>query len=419
MRMSRRDAIRAGLCFAGTLTAQGIFSSANAGNQVSVPLASSLKRDAEIAWQYFATRTPGAPVGLVPAAMWPEGSGLGRYGILTMWDTGSLILATLSARSIGLIDEKEFDLRMRTVMAFLKNSTFRFGQLTLPNYRTQIVGGTAVEGGYDTTDTGRLLLALHILDKVTNGAYQAKQQVARWNIAGTVSKGQPYDIKSSARQEARCFNYIHYIARAYALWDIEVDTGFNRELKPGDADARQAFIDHVAAIGPIASEPHTNEAVELGHSARSRILADALNAAQQERYAETGHLTSVSETPIDKQPWFTYQGYNLDSYAGPRWPVDSVVTERRWATNDFAETYRMISSKAAYLWLAERGDGYAEKLRTFIAAKAPSGHYGFYPGIYEKSGRPPRIMDVNTNATVLESIAYILADRKPLAEMRI
>jgi hypothetical protein len=418
MYMSRRDAIRAGLCFAGTLSAQGYFNSAHAGNQVDAPAAALLKRDAEIAWQYFATKTPGAPLGLVPAAMWPEGTGLGRYNILTMWDAGSLILAYLSARSIGLISENEFDQRMRAIMTFLRNSTFRWGQMSLPNYRTQVVGNAA-EGGYDTTDTGRLLMALHILDQATNGAYQAKQQVARWNIAATVSKGQPYDIKSSARFEARCFNYIHYIARAYALWGIEVNTGFNGELKEGDESARQAFIRHVAAVGPIASEPHTNEAIELGHSSRSRILADALYAAQQERYAETGRLTSVSETPIDKQPWFTYQGYNLDDEAGPRWPVDSVVTERKWATKEFAETYRMTSSKAAYLWLAERGDGYAEKLRNFIAAKAPSSGYGFYPGIYEASGRPPRIMDANTNAAVLESIAFILAGRKPLAEIRL
>jgi hypothetical protein len=417
--MSRRDAIRAGLCFAGTLSAQGYFSSALAGNQVDAPLGTALKRDAEIAWQYFATRVPGAPHGLVPAAMWPEGAGIGRYNILTMWDAGSLILANISARSIGLIDEKEFDQRMTSVMAFLRNSTFRWGQQSLPNYRTQIVGGGAAEGGYDTTDTGRLLMALHILDKVTNGAYRAKEQVARWNIAATVSKGQAYDIKSSSRSEARCFNYIHYIARAYALWGLEVDTGFNRELKPDDEAARKAFIAHVAAVGPIATEPHANEAIELGHSTRSRILADALYAAQKERYAETGHLTSVSETPIDKQPWFTYQGYNLDADAGPRWPVDSVVTEKRWANNEFAHTFRMTSSKAAYLWLAERGDGYSIKLRDFISAKAPSGNHGFYPGVYETSGRPPRIMDVNTNATVLESVAFVLAGRKPLVDLRL
>jgi hypothetical protein len=39
--------------------------------------------------------------------------------------------------------------------------------------------------------------------------------------------------------------------------------------------------------------------------------------------------------------------------------------------------------------------------------------------VYETSGRPPRIMDVNTNATVLESVAFVLAGRKPLVDLRL
>jgi hypothetical protein len=378
-----------------------------------------LKRDAEIAWRFFTAPTPGVDKGLVPAATWPEGDGYGRYDILTMWDTGSLILAVVSARSIGLIDEKEFDQRVKSIMAFLRRSEFRWGKLVLPNFRTGNAGSRTIEPGYDATDTGRLLIALHILDQATNGAYQVKQQVARWDIAGTINNGQLSDIKSSSRIESRCFNYVHYIARAYKLWGIEAKTGFDRPLDPADAEARTAFLAHVASVGPIASEPSATEAIELGHSAHSRILADVLYTAQKERYAETGHLTCVSEAPIDRQPWFTYQGYNIDAEAGPRWPVDSSVTSSKWQTKAFAERFRMVSTKAAYLWLGEHGDDYANKLRELVVEKAATNRHGFQPGVYEASGLPPRIMDVNTNAAVLESVAYALAGRKPLSEIRL
>lgn len=419
MSLSRREALQMGLCFAGTLSAQGLFSPAHSGPRMDGLKESALKRDAEIAWRFFSASYPGADQGLVPAATWPEGDSFGRYDILTMWDAGSLILANVSARSIGLIDEKEFDQRTKAVMVFLRRSEFRWGKLTLPNFRTANSGGRTIEPGYDATDIGRLLIALHVLDQATNGAYKVKEQIARWNLAETVVDGQLQDIKSGTRSASKCFNYIHYIARGYKLWGIEVKTGFDRPLAPGDDEARAAFLAHVASIGPIASEPSATEALEIGHSPRSRILADVLYAAQKERFAETGHLTCVSEAPIDQKPWFTYQGYNLNTDSGVRWPVDSAVTAQQWKSGEFAHTFRMISCKAAYLWLAERGDDYAEKLHEFVLAKAPSAKRGFHPGVYESSGRAPRLMDVNTNATVLESIAYIQSGRKPLAEIRL
>jgi hypothetical protein len=419
MSLSHREAIQTGLCFAGTPSTDGFRTSAHAVPRAATRNDLALQRDAEIAWRYFSVSTPGVDRGLAPAATWPEGDGFGRYDVLTMWDVGSLILACLSARSIGLITEKEFDRRINAAMAFLRGSEFRWGELTLPNYRTAGAGGRAVEPGYDATDTGRLLLALHILDKATNGAYRVKQQVARWNIAGTVVDGRLHDIKSGESFESRSFNYIHYIARAYKLWGIEVATGFDRPLAPGDDDAGAAFLAHVAAIGPIASEPSATEAVELGHSPHSRILADVLYAAQKERYVETGHLTCVSEAPIDRKPWFTHQGYSLDTTKGSRWTVESAFTDPRWLTNEFADAFRMVSSKAAYLWLAERGDDYAVELRDFIVEKAASARRGFHPGIYETSGLAPRLMDVNTNAAVLESIAFIEAGRRPLVEIRL
>ncbi len=418
MSLSRRDALRLGLCAAGTLAVQGYWAPARTSEQVGTLSAQALKKDAEIAWRYFSA--PGmASRGLVSAATWPEGDGYGRYDILTMWDMGSLILAHVSARAMGLIKEDEFDRRIKTVMEFLRRSEFRWGRLTLPNFRTGVQDNRSVQPGFDATDTGRLLSALHVLDRATNGAYRVRQQVARWDLAGTVADGRLHDIKSSSRFESRCFNYIHYVTRAFKLWGIEAATGFDMPLEPNDEVARLAFLKHVAAIGPIATEPNATEAIELGHSTRSRILADELYAAQKERYAETGRLTCVSESPTDKKPYFTYQGYNIDSYAGPRWPVDAYVADERWKTADFADANRMVSTKAAYLWLGERGDDYAVKLRDFVLEKAPSKERGFQSGIYESTQRAVRIMDVNTNAAVLAAAAYVHMGRKPLAEIRL
>lgn len=419
MRLSRREALKSSLCVAGTLAVQGYWTPAHSGHQSNTAGEEALKRDAEIAWRYFAASLPGVDRGLVPAAAWPQGDGYGRYDILTMWDTGSLILAYVSARSLGLIDEKEFDQRINAVMAFLRRSEFRWGKLTLPNFRTGNAGSRTIEPGFDATDIGRLLVALHVLDRATNGAYRVRQQVARWSLADTVTNGRLHDIKSSSRFESRCFNYVHYVARAFKTWGIEAQTGFDQPLDNNDDAARAAFLRHVASIGPIATEPSATEAIELGHSARSRILADTLYAAQKERFADTGRLTCVSEAPIDRKPWFTYQGYNLDAAAGPRWPVDSSVTDDRWRTDEFAATFRMISTKAAYLWLGERGDGYAQRLRDFVVAKAASRDRGFHSGIYEQSGHAVRMLDVNTNAAVLAAVAFIHAGRKPLAEIKL
>ncbi|HUS97311.1 MAG TPA: DUF3131 domain-containing protein, partial [Hyphomicrobiaceae bacterium] len=117
MRMTRRDSLRLAMVFAASMAVHGQIFPATAANQVTKLSDSELKSDAAIAWRYFANSTSRASKGLVPAAIWPQDGGYGEYGILTMWDVGSIILAYVSARSIGLIDAKEFDERITNVLA--------------------------------------------------------------------------------------------------------------------------------------------------------------------------------------------------------------------------------------------------------------------------------------------------------------
>ena len=199
MNLSRREAIQDGTVFcrytfrAGFLEPRSL--SPAAGSRQCLAARS---RDAEIAWRYFSTNLAGVDRGLVPAATWPEGDGYGRYDILTMWDTGSLILAYVSARSIGLIDEKEFDQRIKAVMAFLRRSEFRWGKLTLPNFRTANTGGRTIEPGYDATDTGRVLVALHVLDQART-APMASSSRSRAGTSPTPSSTVGFKTSSPAR----------------------------------------------------------------------------------------------------------------------------------------------------------------------------------------------------------------------------
>ena len=355
--------------------------------------------------------------GVAPAAVWPEGKGYGRYAILTMWDTGSLILALVSARAIGIISEKEFDRRIKDTLRFLRRSRFRWGKARLPNYRTDIVSRRPAERGYDATDIGRLLTALHVLDKATNGAYHVGKLVSRWDIEATIEDGRLYDIKSGNRFESRSNNYHYYIARAHRLWGFEVDRGYQGDLS--DATDREAFVERVVETGTIASEPNANELIELGPAPHATVLGDIIYKAQQGRYNETGQLTSISEAPIDRKPWFTYQGFDRNGYGTFVWPVHSSVTDEKWQTEEFADRFRMVNSKAAFLWHALRDDDYAPKLRDYISAEAKTGSFGFAPGIYEQSGGKPNLMDINTNAMILEAIAYRLNGQRPLASLRL
>jgi hypothetical protein len=89
-------------------------------------------------------------------------------------------------------------------------------------------------------------------------------------------------------------------------------------------------------------------------------------------------------------------------------------TDKKWATAKFAEDFRVISSKAAFLWFAAFPDDYTQKLWEGVRETARAKEFGFHPGVYEKSGVAPQNIDVNTNAMILSSIAYILNGRQPL-----
>lgn len=379
-----------------------------------------LLSDAAHAWSFFTRRTGGFD-GMTSVNIWRQGKGYGSYDIATMWDTGSIILATVSARSIGLIDQAEFEKRIDGVIKFLNRATTTYRGARLPNFRSSSINGRSVEAGYDATDTGRLFVALHVLEGATDGKYKAADIMKLWKVEATVADGVMQDIKGGKMSPAFSNIYRYYVSHGYQLWNVPHDPVYSGPSPTLNKAAKDRFLKELGSIGPISSEPSLNEIIELGGSPYSTVIAETLGAAQKARYEETGKLTAVSEGPIDQEPWFTYQGYDLtrEGKGDYAWTVYPWRTDEKWATPEFAETFRVISSKAAFLWFAAFPDDYTQKLWEAVREKARSEQYGYHPGVYEKSGVPPQNIDVNTNSMILSAIAYILNGRQPLIEANV
>jgi hypothetical protein len=163
----------------------------------------------------------------------------------------------------------------------------------------------------------------------------------------------------------------------------------------------------------IATEPHLSEAIEIGISQPAQLMADTLYTAQKRRHQDSGVLTGVSEGPLDREPWFAYQGYEIGP-GGGAWRVYAPDSSPEWQTTAFVENARMVSTKAAFLWLAFRSDDYSRLLHDHVRNRTKSPTLGFSAGIYEKSGQVSNEFDINTNAVILEAIAYIDNGRNPI-----
>lgn len=416
MPLTRRAILKSGFIFPSLAWALGRGSAVagpDRGASLSEEHRSQLIEDARSAWQFF--EQPGAQLpGLVPANIWREGSSYGSYRIVTMWDVGSILLATISARAIGILDEASFAKRTSGLADFLSRATYRFRGAKLPNFRSSIDTVKSVEGGYDATDTARLFVALYVADQIGTPGLNGRELVESWDLDKTIQDGEIHSIKRRRLEPAEFYIYRYYVSRAYNLWNVSHKPVTPGELPSASEAARQAFLAELGRIGPISSEPSLSEEVELGGSDYSREIIAVLKAAQEKRYQETSRLTAVSESPIDQEPWFTYQGYDLTRNGEAAWTVYPWKTEAKWDTPSFAAKFRMVSSKAAFLWYATHPDAYTEKLWQHVRQRAKAPQYGFYPGVYEATGKPSMNIDVNTNAAILEAIAYALKGKKPL-----
>ncbi|NDW53809.1 DUF3131 domain-containing protein [Aliiroseovarius sp. PrR006] len=372
-----------------------------------------LVQDAKTAWSYFENLT--APeTGLVPATAWVENDQIETYRFSTMWDTGTHLLAIMSAHSIGILEDDEYTARLKAVLGGLATGTFN--GLGLPKGLTSTDGKAKGDDDYNASDTSRLLTALHLVQSYTKQDLGISGILAGWDLDRTIQDGAPLTVHGGKLVSAYRSNYADYIARGFSLWGYPVTSPY-ADPKPGSRfDQGVQTLHDVARFGPIGTEPHLLEAVELGASPLAHTAAEALFAAQIGEYHATGKLVCVSEGPVNRAPWFVYQGYQITEDGG-QWTAETLDPSPRFKTKGFFRAVDMLNSKGAFLWSAYRPNDYTDRLVARVREKATTDKLGFSPGVFSVTGKSDQAYsDVNTNGVILQAIAFRLNGSIPCVD---
>ena len=383
------------------------------GDRIEVGAAEKQKlmEDAKVAWQ-FIERMRNPNTGLVPGTVWKEGDSNSSYPYATMWDIGTLIMAQVSAHMLGLIDDAKLKAENERLLADFPVGTVN--GLLLPQASASISGGAPEHHGYDSTDVGRLLIGLKVLDSYVDYDLGIPELIANWDLDQTILDGQLRGIQNGRFISVQDSAYAHYAARGFKLWGFDVTSPHETSDTQWDLDTELRALTFMAHNGPISSEPHVLEEVELGYSNAARTAADVLYTAQLAEHEKTGELVCVSEGPLNREPWFTYQVFQIGDEEDP-WKVKTIGNLARYQTAGFQRAVEMVSSKAAFLWLAARPQGYSQVLADHIRETARFDDLGFASGVFTSTGLPTaNYSDINTNGVILQSIAYIMRGRKPL-----
>ncbi len=371
------------------------------------PLSPRERRLARAAWSYLQRNTD-ERTGLA--------SSVDGYPSTTMWDVGSELMALLAAEDVGVASREEARRRVARVLSSLEALPLGPGDLPNKAYDTRTLemvdyaNHRAPRGvGWSALDIGRLFVPLGlVVRRYPDLAPRVERIARRWNL-DALSDG--VALRGSARrpdgsleeyQEGR-LGYEQYAAKALLPWGVRVGTALDYRahattvLVSGHSLTCDARLprDHGGTHNAVLSEPWILEGLEHGLDAVTGRLAREVLRAQERRFASTGKLTAVSEDALDRPPWFAYSAVLNGSESWTAFAPDGTP----------ARADLTFSTKAAVAWAALFEGSYPDRLLATAEELVAPGA-GLYAGRYDATGDVNRALSLNTNAVVLEALAY-------------
>jgi hypothetical protein len=351
---------------------------------------------ARSAWAYVAQHYEPA-TGLVDAT-----SG---YAYATVWDIASGIAALYSGHALTFLDDAEYDLRMRRVLATLRTMGIVDNAAFNKVYSTPtaaMIGRdrrpSARGYGWSTTDIGRLLVWLKIVAE-TQPAYagDAAAIVQRLDFTRLVADGylwgQDFDVAWKPRryQEGE-IGYEQYAAAGFAAWGAAVDRARRLEENglPVTIMGHTLYAD-ARGRDRLTSDPLVLMGLEIGWDPSMERFARSLLGAQEARYRKTGRVTIVGEDSISRPPHFFYY-YSAYTHR----TAFGVDVQARTA---FVNEPRWVSAKAAFAWHALLPRPYTRlAIQTVQPAQTAA---GWEAGVFEGTRSSTGTLNINTAAVIL------------------
>jgi hypothetical protein len=358
---------------------------------------------ARTAWTFVENNTQ-ASTGLAKAH--------NTFQFVTTWDIASQIAATYSAHELGIIDDANYDGRIKKILATLttlplfQGAAFnRFydsqtGQMVDRNFKPSTAGF-----GWSTTDIGRLLVWLRVL-AVNQPQYSAQATAIknRLNMSRLISGGTLQGVDVDANGATVYYaetglGYEQYAAGGFALWSQRASNSLNptANAKATSVLGVNVWTDS-RGNARLTSEPYIMMGLETGWWAPALgDQARAVLAAQQARYDQQGIITIVTEDAMPDAPYYFY--YYSVYHSGKTFVVEgpgygTVVSNPRW-----------VSSKAAFAWRALVPTAYTLKAFNAVQVAAIPGD-GWGAGVYEGTLKPTGYATLNTAGMILESALY-------------
>ncbi len=371
----------------------------------------ALLTDAATAFAFFMS-DPDPNTGLSAPTEFHSDSFSTRYETITMWDVASNLFAVLSAMELGLLEQAEGEAWVEKIVAAIPTRTVK--GLSLPiaefEYRLRDTSNRA----FNASDVGRLLIALRAAADRTPSREAIETMVSGWDLPATVVDGIPMNVFRGQYVNAGENHYLTYLRRGYALWGVDMAPAFVPDMADDAFTGQMRIMRTAKQYGLLGAEPHGLEAIELGTSTTTQLLSDVLIAAQYETFRATGELVAVTETPLDREPWFTYQGLDLERPAYG-WKVRPNPPDWRYDSPEMQAALKVFSAKAAYLAAAMHPSVFSDKLLAAARAHCAVPEKSFCVGTYAASGAPMSgYSDINTNGVILEVLAFLARGRTPM-----
>ncbi len=379
---------------------------ATAPPRPAIPDRAALLSDARLAWRFierYTDETTGICAGTVQT-----GQAETVNTRVALWDVASQMQGIAAAQALGLIAQPDAKARLALLLESLP--TVMLAGEALPPALFRADDPASARQEFNACDTGRFLIALDAM--VAAGLVakaRAAEVVGQWGLARVTEGQKLLDYKSGRWQDASRSHCTQYARNGYAAWGFTVAQAYSPLDDPQSGDEKIRLLYSAADIGHYGTEPLLLEGLERGFSPESRYLADVLFDAQLAYFEATGKIKCVSETPLDFEPWFAYQGLRVDRSGPDAWVISTPPGTAGTGSPDFARRADIISAKAAYLWAAEYPQAWSGMVLALVREMARVEGLGFSVGIMaETMEAMPGYSDINTNGIILSAIAKIL-----------